>query len=94
VARARARARAPARAPARAGARAGARVGEELDAAAVDARHVDLAAHELDELLADGEAEAHPERVLDALVPDLREETEELRHVLLPWGAHRERITW
>ena len=46
---------------------------EELGAAAVDARHVDLPSHELDELLADGEAEAHTERVLDALVPDLGE---------------------
>ena len=46
---------------------------EELGAAAVDARHVDLATHELDELLTDGKAEAHPERVLDAFVPDLGE---------------------
>ena len=45
---------------------------------------MDLAAHELDELLADGEAEAHTERVLDALVADLRKEPEEVPDVLLP----------
>ena len=42
-----------------------------------------LPAHELDELLADGEAEAGAEWVLDALVGDLGEEAEEALHVLL-----------
>ena len=59
-------------------------VEEELGTAPVLGDDVDLAAHQLDELLADGEAEAHTERVLDALVADLRKEPEEVPDVLLP----------
>ena len=56
---------------------------EELGATAVLGDHVYLAAHQLHQLLADGEPQAHPQWILYTLVANLREEPKETLHVLL-----------